>query len=262
MNRKIRAQSPINHYIEQTSLGYNLHLYKEIPQSTLSKAINSKVMKIKENNYRPTYNMVTDIYGNQYFVEENDMNDDELIREAMNQIDIDEISNQAARESFKEYEIELNRRGDEIQISSVRDNFYKEFEIDENIEDFNVSSCSIERNHDGTYIAVLKIYIRVSSPNWDIKLDHNHTIEPAEVRKLNSKPLKRRRLTSGKAYNNSKRPISSSYCNRGDIPRSFENSNNKFPSPPILEEIQDAEEYRYNEALNRTPTGSYIIEDI
>ncbi|CAI4063090.1 hypothetical protein N7582_002294 [Saccharomyces uvarum] len=157
--RRSRAESPVLKYaLSETSNGYNLSLYKHIPYSLFSKYVNEKLGELKENHYRPTYHVVEDFFGNQYYVED-EVDEKALLRSALEDLDFKAIGKKIAKDLFQDYEIELNHRGDELSILSKKDNISKDFCLDEVFEDVFVIGCGVENIDDDSSdkYALLKI---------------------------------------------------------------------------------------------------------
>ncbi|CAI4063611.1 hypothetical protein SUVZ_07G3730 [Saccharomyces uvarum] len=157
--RRSRAESPVLKYaLSETPNGYNLSLYKHIPYSLFSKYVNEKLGELKENHYRPTYHVVEDFFGNQYYVED-EFDENALLRSALKDLDFKAIGKKIAKDLFQDYEIELNHRGDELSILSKKDNISKDFCLDEVFEDVFVIGCGVENIDDDSSdkYALLKI---------------------------------------------------------------------------------------------------------
>lgn len=157
--RRSKAQSPILKYtLSETPNGYDLSLYKHISYSLFSKYVNEKLGELKESRYRPTYHVVEDFFGNQYYVED-EFDENALLRSALEDLDFKAIGKKIAKDLFQDYEIELNHRGDELSILSKKDNISKDFCLDEVFEDVFVIGCGVENIDDDSSdkYALLKI---------------------------------------------------------------------------------------------------------
>ncbi|EJS43642.1 btn2p [Saccharomyces arboricola H-6] len=148
----------LKYALAETPNGYTLSLYKRIPHELFSKYINENLNELKDNHYRPTYHVVRDFFGNQYYVEDK-VNEDVLLRSALEDLDLKAIGKKIAKDLFQDYEMELNHRGDELSILSKKDNVYKNFSLDQVFDDVFVIGCGLE-NMDDDYrdkYALLKI---------------------------------------------------------------------------------------------------------
>lgn len=129
--------------------GLTLTFSKPLSTSTYHSAIESEYYKIKQNQ-QPTYKVVTDFFGNQYYVA-NQLTEQEII----DQIDINAIGRKLAKESFQDYSLELSHDGSSLLVSSQRDNIDESLQFDTTIADFHVAGCGVI--NDDT--AILKINV-------------------------------------------------------------------------------------------------------
>ena len=152
------CSEPLRYALAETPNGYTLSLSKRIPYELFSKYVNEKLGELKENHYRPTYHVVQDFFGNQYYVED-EADEDALLRSALKDLDFRAIGKKIAKDLFQDYEIELNHRGDELSILSKKDKIFKEFSLDQVFEDVFVIGCGVENIDDGSRekYALLKI---------------------------------------------------------------------------------------------------------
>ncbi|CAI4062581.1 hypothetical protein SKDZ_07G3840 [Saccharomyces kudriavzevii ZP591] len=148
----------LKYALTTTPNGYTLSLYKQVPYELISKYVNEKLDELKESHYRPTYHVVQDFFGNQYYVED-EVDENALFRSALKELEFKAIGKKIAKDLFQDYEIELNHRGDELSILSKRDNIFKDFCLDQVFEDVFVISCGIENMDDDSRdkYALLKI---------------------------------------------------------------------------------------------------------
>ncbi|CAI4062547.1 Btn2p SKDI_07G3880 [Saccharomyces kudriavzevii IFO 1802] len=148
----------LKYALTATPNGYTLSLYKRVPYELISKYVNEKLDELKESHYRPTYHVVQDFFGNQYYVED-EVDENALFRSALKELEFKAIGKKIAKDLFQDYEIELNHRGDELSILSKRDNIFKDFCLDQVFEDVFVISCGIENMDDDSRdkYALLKI---------------------------------------------------------------------------------------------------------
>ena len=66
----------------------------------------------------------------------------------MEDLDFKTLGKKIARDLFQDYEIELNHRGDELNILSKKDNILKDFYLDQVFEDVFVISCGVNNLDD------------------------------------------------------------------------------------------------------------------
>ncbi|EDO15918.1 hypothetical protein Kpol_480p5 [Vanderwaltozyma polyspora DSM 70294] len=139
-----------------------LSLYANIPEDVYKRELVEQLTAIEAELNKPGYKVVQDLFGNQYLVEQN-LNEFELRREAMNTLDINSVNKKAAKIAFKNFKIELNNLGNEIHVANENLGISKVFSIP-NIEDINVSDLStVDGNHRFDKLAVLKIEISLKN---------------------------------------------------------------------------------------------------
>ncbi|QLL32996.1 hypothetical protein HG536_0D05180 [Torulaspora globosa] len=137
-----RASASLRYTVDESPEGYTLSLWKEVPDGLVAGAVESEVVKLKEESYRPNYHLVRDMWGNSYFLEE-EADEEELMREAFSRLNMKTVSRKVARSLFQEYEIDLNHRGDELTVTSHKDGVSKAFEIGCRIDDVKVVGCKL-----------------------------------------------------------------------------------------------------------------------
>ncbi|QLQ80094.1 hypothetical protein HG537_0D00940 [Torulaspora globosa] len=137
-----RASASLRYTVNESPEGYTLSLWKEVPEGMVASVVESEVIKLKEESYRPNYHLVRDMWGNSYFLEE-EADEEELMREAFSKLNMKTVSRKVARSLFQEYEIDLNHRGDELTITSHKDGVSKAFEIGCQIDDVKVVGCKL-----------------------------------------------------------------------------------------------------------------------
>ncbi|QLG71194.1 hypothetical protein HG535_0B02320 [Zygotorulaspora mrakii] len=163
-SRPAPKTSPISmrYSVEENDDSYILSLYKKVPEGRIAEMVNQELVKLKESAYRPIYHVVHDILGNSYYLEE-EQDENELIRKAMSQLNMNAIYRKVAREAFQDLNIELNHRGDELTVSSQRDGISKSFEIDEQIADVRVVGCKYDEVNE---YGILKLMLeKISNTN-------------------------------------------------------------------------------------------------
>lgn len=148
--RICRAPSNSYHYKPQHKLQYDidendkeciLTLYKPVSQAKLSDIVYTHLMDARDS-YVPKCQLVSDFFGNQFYIQE-DLSDEEILRKALNSLDMQKIGRQIAKENFQDYEITLNHEGDELDIASRNDNLIKKFDLGSVFEDVRVISCEM-----------------------------------------------------------------------------------------------------------------------
>ncbi|SCV04547.1 LAME_0H19306g1_1 [Lachancea meyersii CBS 8951] len=133
---------------------YVLSVYKRLDEDVLGNAIYRHLQKLREER-APSYHVVRDFFGNEYYVEDR-CDEDVFMREAMATLDLPSIQHQVAKQCFKDYEITLRHRGDELVVVSRRDNFYKEFALGVEFEDVCVNGFEMVSDT----IAALRVGIK------------------------------------------------------------------------------------------------------
>ncbi|SCU88455.1 LANO_0D02146g1_1 [Lachancea nothofagi CBS 11611] len=149
-----RGRDSVNFDITEENDQYVVSIYKQVSENLLSDAVCRYLQKLKETR-APTYHVVRDFFGNEYYVED-EQDEAAFVREAMANLDMASIQRQAAKNSFKDYEIILNHRGDELVLSSRRDNIYKEFALGVEFEDICVNGFEMVSEN----VAALRIGIK------------------------------------------------------------------------------------------------------
>ncbi|CUS24161.1 LAQU0S14e01508g1_1 [Lachancea quebecensis] len=149
-----RERKGIRFDITENQQEYVLSIYKNVAEDTMSKAICDQLQKIR-NERPPTYHVVRDFFGNEYYVEDHE-DEDDFMRHAIANLDLSPIKRQVARQVFKDYEITLNHRGDELVLLSRKDGLYKEFSLGIEFEDVSVKGFDMISES----VAVLKIGIK------------------------------------------------------------------------------------------------------
>lgn len=148
--RICRAPSNSYHYKPQHKLQYDidendkeciLTLYKPVSQAKLSDIVYTHLMDARDS-YVPKCQLVSDFFGNQFYIQE-DLSDEEILRKALNSLDMQKIGRQIAKENFQDYEITLNHEGDELDIASRNDDLIKKFDLGNVFEDVRVISCEM-----------------------------------------------------------------------------------------------------------------------
>lgn len=163
VNREVTKFSKV-----ATDEGLLLTLRKPLTNKNFYKnSIQKKVVEIKQKYLqKPKYSLVSDFFGNQYYIDNTENLQKEMIAE-LKAIDTNVISRKLAKESFKDYEIELSYDGDVLNVRSNGDSIDKTLKFGETIEDFYIKNCTIEDES----TAVLKIGIvlkkSIAKPSQD-----------------------------------------------------------------------------------------------
>ncbi|SMN18082.1 similar to Saccharomyces cerevisiae YGR142W BTN2 v-SNARE binding protein that facilitates specific protein retrieval from a late endosome to the Golgi [Maudiozyma saulgeensis] len=117
--------------------------------------LQKRVLDIK-NKYaqKPKYSIVTDVWGNQYYVDVTAKLQEQMVEE-INKIDMSVISRKLAKESFSDYELELSHDGYVLNITSKKDSIEKNLTFGSVSQGLFVKTCTLEDES----FAVLKITI-------------------------------------------------------------------------------------------------------
>lgn len=145
----------LRYSVEETEDSFFLSILKRVPKDKLIDAVSREIETLKEKSYRPIYHIVRDMFGNPFYLEE-EQNEDELIRKALSQLDLKALNQKVARELFQDHTIELNHRGDELTITSKKDGICKSFDIGEQIRDVRIIGCQLDDSND---CAILKLVL-------------------------------------------------------------------------------------------------------
>ena len=132
---------------KKTPKGLTLTFKKQLPLGVYYQAIEEQYHKIKQT-LKPKCCVVTDFFGNQYYVA-NRVNEQDII----DQLDCNAIGRKLAKGMFQDYSLELSHDGSNLLVSSKRDNINETLQFDSLISDFHVVGCGVV--NDDT--AVLKI---------------------------------------------------------------------------------------------------------
>lgn len=134
---------PIRYEVEEADRGYILSLYRPLKKDALKNELNQQLASLKEQLYKPTYHYCKFLGG---LVEEQP-DEEALLRQAMSQLDVDAVCRKLARNTFKDYKIELNYRGDELAIVSHLDGVAKEFDLGTHIDDLEILGCRLDKSY-------------------------------------------------------------------------------------------------------------------
>ncbi|AQZ16230.1 BTN2 (YGR142W) and CUR1 (YPR158W) [Zygosaccharomyces parabailii] len=144
---------PIRYEVEEADRGYILSLYRPLKKDALKNELNRQLFSLKEQLYKPTYHYCKFLGG---LVEEQP-DEEALLRQAMSQLDVDGICRRLARNTFKDYKIELNYRGDELAIVSRLDGVAKEFDLGTHIDDLEILGCRLDKSYTNAVWKILLV---------------------------------------------------------------------------------------------------------
>ncbi|KAG0663929.1 Actin-like protein 10 [Maudiozyma exigua] len=155
------ARSNVKFNTVATEEGLLLTLKKPLANRSQYKSeLQSRIYEIK-NKYSqiPKYNLVSDMWGNQYYVDVTAKIQEKMIEE-LNSIDMTNFGRRLSKQSFGDYELELNHDGSVLNVSSERDSLNKNLQFGSSLKDFYVKSCTVEDEA----FAVLKVAIVLEKP--------------------------------------------------------------------------------------------------
>ncbi|CCF57199.1 hypothetical protein KAFR_0C02060 [Kazachstania africana CBS 2517] len=142
----------------KTEHGLIVTLSKPLQRDIFKKAVEERVIELQQST-KPSYRLVSDIFGNQYYIEDKFSTQKSILEG----IDYKSIGRKVAKESFRDYEIELNHSGEELVFKSSGDKLVKTLHFDNIVDDFYIYNCNVEENNDD--IAFLKIGIVFKKPD-------------------------------------------------------------------------------------------------
>lgn len=249
----------------------HLQIMKPITHSKLTQAVNKKLNKLKDQIFPPEYQMVTDYYGNQYYVEiERSDNEnyqiDKILRDKIN---VNDIISRICYKTFRDYQIELSKRCDNIIVTSKTDNIIKEIALPNVIKDFNIINYDIDTDGlDTKYIncimniELVKEDFKIREPlnnNYLNFLDYSQMMNDTTQNKKLTKKAKRHGHSHNKKNNHKSRKCFSSY--NDTVSSSNDSPQTHVIYHPVLEEVND-EEFNIdsNHILNQNV--NYIIDEI
>ncbi|CCC70848.1 hypothetical protein NCAS_0F03640 [Naumovozyma castellii] len=151
--RQADPSKELKYSVAKTNSGYILSILKSVPKRILSREIHKQLLELREQYYRPVYQIVEDFAGNQLYMEETP-DEDALLESVLPHLNMSLIRKRITRELFQDYELELNHRGDEINVRSARDNISKDFELDAVFDDAKLLGFNMIENNE---FAVMKI---------------------------------------------------------------------------------------------------------
>ncbi|CDH12468.1 uncharacterized protein ZBAI_04254 [Zygosaccharomyces bailii ISA1307] len=143
----------IRYEVEEADRGYILSLYRPLKKDALKSELNRQLASLKEQLYKPTYHYYKFLGG---LVEEQP-DEEALLRQAMSQLDVDAVCRKLARNTFRDYKIELNYRGDELAIVSRLDGVAKEFDLGTHINDLEILGCRLDKSYKNAVWKILLV---------------------------------------------------------------------------------------------------------
>lgn len=138
----------------QTAEGALVTLKKPLEQpSQYSSALQERIAAIQAKYAAaPAYSLVSDVFGNQYYVD-NTARVQAQMQEELQAIDMASVGRRLAKQSFRDYALELSHDGLELTVSSLSDGEQRALRFGSALSDFYVKACTVE---DGR-VAVLQI---------------------------------------------------------------------------------------------------------
>lgn len=126
-------------------------LKKSVPKETIESAVLSHVRNFQDTI--PRYKLVTDWFGNQYYVE-NDVDQQTIFNEVLRSIDWAQFGTNIGKKLFRDYDIQLNHDGRELRVASKTDGIDQIFELNNEVDDVEIIGLHLSEDlHD----AVLKL---------------------------------------------------------------------------------------------------------
>ena len=163
--------------IQPVNGGAILTMKKRIPASRFKTAVQRRLNEIRESySKRPSYKVVTDIFGNRYYVDNREQLRAQMSQEMQN-IDTKPIARQVSKSAFKDYELELEYSGLVLRVRSGNDAVDREFEFGGVIEDFSLAGCTMESDD----VAVLRIKVTLQSENSNSN-NNQEEVKRVEIR--------------------------------------------------------------------------------
>lgn len=227
--RRRKVPITLDFSIEPTEDGYKLKLFKLIGKDCLERSLHEQLLKIKEGDYIPSYQIFNDVNGTQYYIED-EYDESAINREAFKKLDLMAVCRSVSKNSFRDYRFEMNKRNDALIISSYQDNVHEEIDIGDVIHDFKITDYNVEEL-DEDDIAIIDIDLIKKVPVETPKRKSHH--------KKHKHSHKRKQTTHHKAT--TKNMLVHYY--------------------PILEEVNDEETSRYQQSLMQSNDSAPIIEE-
>lgn len=276
--------------------GYELTLYKEIPAGMLEAAVQKAANELVEKLYVPNYHVVEDIFGRQYYVEE-EMDAEQLREKVLSSININDIKKKLARKLFLDYRVELSHRGDEVLINSDKDGISQEFNFENELDDIRIKSCAAVDDKTVSLCVELKtgykeLVCKSATPRT---VDVNFKLAPSAQNKLEERKAPFRTTTNKEETESEDRAddersidgdSETATAINSDFKLTRENKQEQLASDaestsasesgsddgnkkmtitkvysPILENVEDEEIDRYKKSFEHSPKGYALVED-
>ncbi|CEP62917.1 uncharacterized protein LALA0_S06e06810g [Lachancea lanzarotensis] len=172
------AKAPVKWDVTEKDNEYVVSFFKRLDGDVLGNAVHRHLQKLREER-QPSYRIVRDFFGNEYYVE-NRFDNDAFIREAMASLDLSSIQAQVSKQSFKDFEITLNHRGDKLVVVSKRDEFYQEFALGVEFEDVYIAGFEMVNDN----VAALRVGVRKPCSRNMLPVNFSFIDNCAEKREL------------------------------------------------------------------------------
>ncbi|AGO11150.1 AaceriAFR325Wp [[Ashbya] aceris (nom. inval.)] len=261
-----RPVGQLNYSVEEQGDKFIISLRKNVPEELLYRAIEERVNSYKER--APRYNLVTDFFGNQYYVQ-NHVDEQQLVREAMRSIDMNELGSRLAQMTFHDYQVTLSADGHTLVVESVDDNVHKEFELETELEDVAIENFEMASGN----TAIVKIALKkrplrtlqrkacTSIPvTWhDTKSRQNKQASLDCSNTLHGSALAMPKEATGEEQNPKLHVKGNDVNTTSDAMKSTENSTPEMHV--TIEDVEDEEFLRWQRSLGQAPKGHAIIED-
>lgn len=267
-----------------------MDLKKQVPRESVENYFVSHVRDYQDTI--PRYKVVSDWFGNQYYVE-NDIDQDTVHKEVLQSIDWNQFATSIGRKLFRDYNIELNHAGTELQVRSVMDDIDQIFELNEEADDVEI--IGLQLTEDLQEVALkLRVIKKQNKEHHDTShrivasADSNESVKEKHTRVKKSKTKKHRHSLSKnvqKSTDNIESAPKSVIAEKSDEPKSYkievafdttndtdnksaissnQSSRRSSQSSAIsvaLEEVDDEEVKRWKASLSQSPSGHSILED-
>lgn len=300
---KRRRFSPVNfdkrpeirYQIFEDSNEYTVELNREVPKEMVQNFVMSHIRNYQDTI--PRYRVVTDWFGNQYYVE-NELDQDIINREVLEKIDWKKFGNRVGKKLFSDYHIELNHSGTKLLVKSEKDILKHVFTFDHEVEDVEVASFQLSEEFDSVLLRLRLLKKSTNQKCKSVQCDAN--VEAAKTEVVNTKSHRKQKkhnhhhkskpVKKATAQENKEQPQSANETLKTTLshqtqPRTetvkidiqFDSSvNQETPastnssrrnsvsstSSVQLEEVEDEETARWQRSLSQSPAGHSILEDI
>ncbi|AAS53696.1 AFR325Wp [Eremothecium gossypii ATCC 10895] len=260
-----RPMGRLNYSVEEQDDKFIISLRKDVPEELLYRAVEERVNAYKER--APRYSLVTDFFGNQYCVQ-NHVDQQQLLCEAMRNIDMNELGSHLAQMTFHDYQVTLSADGHTLVVESADDNVHKEFELQTEFEDVAIENFEMAREN----TAIVKIALKKPLPR-----PQKRVCTSIPVMWHNTKSRKNsQKLESGDALDGTTSDVPREAIgenqhelrvNGNGLNAKSQSVNRKFTGKATtemhvtIEDLEDEEFLRWERSLGQAPKGHAIIED-